>query len=155
MAAWLIEKLGAAHDRAPFSCGHRELDAFLKNLVTQYRKRRLGQTYVATRPGETRVCGYYTVATGSFATDILAQAARSKLPKHPVQTIHLGRLEKRSCFTVSMAVSQQLGVFAVDVLAIDAPSEAFYVRYGFLPLADRARHLYLPMATIEQMFPDQ
>src|SRR5437870_158681 len=92
MDAWVIEKLSTAHDRDPFSCGNAELDRFLKALVRQYAKRRLGQTYVATRPPETRVFGYYTVAAGSFSVNALPEAAHRKLPRHPVPTVYLGRL---------------------------------------------------------------
>ncbi len=39
----------AKHDRSSFSCGQPSLDAFLRTLVTQYEKRRLGRTFVAAR----------------------------------------------------------------------------------------------------------
>lgn len=166
METWAIAKLNAAHERAAFSCGNAELDAFLKTLVNQYTKRRLGQTYVATRPEEMGVCGYYTISAGSFSIGALAEATRKKLPKHPVPTVHLGRLAvdvssqghglgRTLLFhflSQALKVSRELGVFAVDLLAIDEPSKAFYLRYGFIPLEDDSRHLYLPMATVEQIF---
>jgi ribosomal protein S18 acetylase RimI-like enzyme len=166
MDAWAIEKLSAAHDRTVFTCGNASLDTFLKALVSQYAKRRLGQTYVAIRPGETRICGYYTVASGSMAPHDVPQAVRKKLPKHAVPTVHLGRLAVDvscqrlglgrillfHCLAKALQVSRELGVFAVDVLAIDDPSSAFYARYGFIPLEDHPRHLYLSMETVEQLF---
>jgi GNAT superfamily N-acetyltransferase len=166
MDAWAIEKLNAGHDRAAFTCGNAALDTFLQALVNQYAKRRLGHTYVAVRAGETRIGGYYTVASGSLAPQVVPRAVRKKLPRHPVPTVHLGRLavdvscQKLGlgrmllfhCLAKALQVSGELGVFAVDVLAIDDPSSAFYARYGVIPLEDHPRHFYLPMETVEQMF---
>ena len=43
-----------------------------------------------------------------------------------------------------------LGVFAVEVVAIDAQAAAFYATFGFTPLLDDPRHMYLPISAIEQ-----
>jgi hypothetical protein len=80
MADWRIERLGRNHDRASFSCGKPPLDDFLRNLVTQYEKRNLGRIYVAVLPGDTKVCGYYTLASGAIAFQKLpATAATSQI----------------------------------------------------------------------------
>ena len=45
-----------------FDCGKSSLNDFLHVLVTQYEKRNLGRTYVATREGDrARASGYYTL----------------------------------------------------------------------------------------------
>src|SRR4051812_11150577 len=82
--AWIIQKLQKRHDRSQFQCGDSDLDKFIRTLVGQYAKRRLGHTYVATQPDETRVCGYYTVSAGSYALDTLPEADRKRLPRHPL-----------------------------------------------------------------------
>ena len=41
-------------------------------------------------------------------------------------------------------------VFAVEVLAVDGRAAAFYGKYGFTPLLDDPRHMYLPIRTIEE-----
>ena|ERR1700722_6193966 len=92
MADWVIDRLNRSHDRASFSCGNDSLDTFLRTLVGQYERRRLGRTFVATAPEEQKVLGFYTSAAGSFALDALPVSARKGLPKHPLPTIHLGRL---------------------------------------------------------------
>lgn len=166
MTEWTIERLNRSHQREAFHCGNDALDTFLKTLVSQYEKRRIGLTFVAVRPGEQRVFGYYTSAAGSFALDALPHAARKKLPKHPLPTIHLGRLAvDLSCqgqrlgetllfhfLQTAWKASTETAVFAVDVLATDETTCRFYLKYGFLPLEDAPLHLYLPMATVEQMF---
>jgi GNAT superfamily N-acetyltransferase len=166
MAEWQVERLGGAHERAAFACGQASLDRFLQTLVSQYEKRSLGRTFVATEPGQLRVAGYYTLAASSVEVNCLPEATRKKLPRHPVPTIHLGRLAVDQAFRgkrlgetllfhalrAALDLSKQLGAFAVDVWAIDDAARAFYLKYGFLPLEDAPLHLYLPMATVEKMF---
>ncbi len=84
MDEWLIEPLDSSHQRGEFSCGKGPLDNFLRALVSQYEKRKLGRTYVAVRLREKRVYGYYTLASGTVAFQNLPAVAAKKLPKHPV-----------------------------------------------------------------------
>jgi ribosomal protein S18 acetylase RimI-like enzyme len=167
MAEWQIVPLGASHQRGEFSCGKAPLDEFLRTLVRQYEKRRLGRTFVAVRPGEDRVYGYYTLASGAIPFEHLPPTSAKKFPRHPVPVALLGRLAVdraaqrqglgqtllmdalRRC----LALSQQLGIFAVEVLALDESAKGFYVRYGFEVLQDNALHLFLPMKTVEAVFP--
>ena len=81
MADWVIERLRPAHERAAFCCGTPSLDQFLHTLVTQYEKRRLGRTYVATESGALRVAGYYTLAAGSFDVGSLPPVEAKRLPE--------------------------------------------------------------------------
>src|SRR5262245_33479151 len=165
MAEWVIERLARAHDRSEFSCGKPALDTFIRTLVSQYEKRRLGRTWVATETGQARVAGYYTIAAGAFDITSLPEAVRKKLPKHPVPTIHIGRLAvdvayrgqrlgERLLFHAlhtSLDLSEKLGAFAVDLIAIDDDARNFYLKYGFLEVLDDRMHLYLPMQTIADM----
>ena len=162
MADWQIERLDRPHERGAFCCGKAALDEFVRRLVNQYEKKRLGRTFVAVPPGGKRVLGYYTLASGSVPFQNLPSAVAKKLPKHPVPVALLGRLAVdqtsqgqglgewllmdalRRC----LELADQLGIFAVEVVAIDTEAKAFYLKYGFVPLADRELHLYLPMKTV-------
>lgn len=151
------------HDRSAFDCGQASLNDFLRKLVTQYESRKLGRTFVAVQAGDPRVLGYYTLASSAVAFANLPTQESRKLPKHPVPVILLGRLAvDRSCqgrslgemllsdaLERSLELSRSLGVFAVEVLAIDNRAAAYYSKYGFLPLLDDARHMFLPMSTIQ------
>jgi GNAT superfamily N-acetyltransferase len=166
MAEWSVERLDRSHERGEFTCGQALLDNFLRTLVSQYEKRRLGRTYVVVRPGEKRVLGYYTLASGAVSFENLPQQAAKRLPRHHVPVILLARLAVdqsaqgqglggfllgdalRRC----LSLAGQLGVHAVEVDAIDDHARAFYERYGFSPLRDNPLHLYLPMTTIEEAF---
>jgi GNAT superfamily N-acetyltransferase len=163
MGEWQIEPLDRSHQRGDFCCGKAPLDDFLRSLVSQYDKRKLGRTYVAVLPSDKKVSGYYTLASGSIPFQNLPPPIAKKLPKHPVPVALLGRLAVdravqgrhlgeellidalRRC----LELSDQLGIFAVEVMAIDPEAKHFYLRYGFVPLLDNDLHLFLPMKTIE------
>jgi ribosomal protein S18 acetylase RimI-like enzyme len=166
MAEWVVERLSRTHDRSEFCCGNDPLDNFLKNLASQYEKRRLGRTFVAVERGQKRVFGYYTSAAGSVTTDALPPAERKGLPKHPLPTIHLGRLAvDQSCqgkrlgetllfhfLQNALQMSADLGVFGVDVRATDEQAGRFYIKYGIMPLDDAPLHFFLATQIVERMF---
>jgi GNAT superfamily N-acetyltransferase len=165
VADWAIEPFGKHHDRAAFCCGRPELDDFIRARVRQYEKRRLGKTFVAVPPDKPLVMGYYTLAAGAVMFDRLPTKASRKLPKHPVPVVLLARLAvdgtaqgKRvgeglllDALQRSLDLSAGIGVHAVEVHAIDDAASSFYRKYGFTPLLDSPRHLFLPMATIDQI----
>jgi ribosomal protein S18 acetylase RimI-like enzyme len=163
MAEWIIAHVSKEHDRADFSCGKEPLDAFLRSLVTQYEKRRLARTYVAVKPGSIQVAGYYSLAANQLETSALSPALKKKLPKHALPTILLGRLAVDLKFRgqglgerllldaihKTFEAAEKLGIFGVEVWAIDDDASAFYQKYGFTPLADHSHHLLLPLKTAE------
>lgn len=164
MVEWQIERLKSSHERGEFSCGKPPLDDFLRLRVSQYEKRRLGRTYVAVFPRETTVAGYYTLAAGAVPFANLPPDTAKRLPKHPVPVILLARLAVdhnargqglgkallQDALRRCLELSEQLGLFAVEVLAIDADAQGFYSKYGFVPLADNDLHLFLPIKTLEK-----
>ena len=166
MDNWVIESLERPHARDEFRCGKAPLDHFFHALVGQYEKRNRGRTYVAVRPGNQRVYGYYTLASSAVAREILPAKAAKKLPRHPIPVVLLARLAvdqtvqgsglgKRLLIDALLRcrnLSTQLGIHAVEVDAIDEQAKAFYEKFGFVALRDSPLHLYLPIATIEEAF---
>lgn len=165
MADWAIEPFAKHHDRALFCCGQPLLDDFIRSRVRQYEKRRLGKTFVAVPAGKTRVNGYYTLAAGAVMFDQLPAKAVQKLPAHPVPVVLLARLAVDvtaqgnrlgealllDALQRSLNLSAGLGIHAVEVHAINDAAAAFYRKYGFTPLLDSPRHMYLPVTTIDQV----
>lgn len=166
MADRTIERLGRSHVRGEFACGKSPLDDFIRVLVGQYEKRNLGRTYVALRPGESRVIGYYTLASGAISFRDLPPDAARTLPKHPVPVVLLARLAvDRSArgerlgeallmdaLSRCLGLADPVGIHAAEVDAIDEEAKSFYLKYGFVPLLDDPHHLYLPIATIQSAF---
>jgi GNAT superfamily N-acetyltransferase len=161
----MIEPFGNAHDCSAFACGKPSLDDFLRTRAGQYEKRRLGKTFVAVPEGDKRVIGYYTLAAGAITFEHLPTEASRKLPKHPIPVILLARLAvdqsargKRlgaglllDALQRALDLSKNFGAHAVEVNALDESAVAFYFKYGFVPLLDNPKHLYLPLATIEKV----
>lgn len=163
MHDWVIEPLSRLHQKDTFCCGHSSLDNFIRLYVSQYEKRRLGRTYVAVPARQKRVAGFYTLSSGLVAFQNLPKRAAKSLPKHPIPVILLARLAVdnsvrgqglgalllRDALGRCLDLSTQLGVFAVEVDAIDQSAKLFYEKYGFVPLTDNPLHLFLAIASIE------
>ncbi len=165
MDDWRIEPLARTHIRGRFECGQPSLNDFLRTLVSQYEKRHLGRTYVAVWGTDPQVFGYYTVASGAVAFDHVPAEAAKKLPGHPLLVVLVARLavdrtvqgqrlgEKLmlDALARSLELSDELGIHAVVVDAIDQQAKAFYQKYRFITLLDSEFHLYLPITTIRTL----
>lgn len=163
--AWVIERLGKHHDRGEFACGQPLLDDWLKLRSSQYEKKDLARTYVAIRPGETVVRGYYAIASHRVSYEALPDDQAKGLPHIDVPVVLLGRLAvDRSAqgqrlgelllmdaLRRSAHIADQVGIRAVEVDAIDDSARRFYLKYGFTALLDDPNHLFLPMQVIRKL----
>lgn len=157
---FVIEPLEKSHRREDFDCGETSLNEFLRKYARQNAERGLGRTFVAVLPGEKQVKGYYTLSSGSIAFE----AVPEKLPRYPVPVAHLGRLAVDltmrgeglgellliDALQRTLAVAEELGIYAVELNALTERAKNFYLKYGFVPLKDDDKHLYLPIKTIIQ-----
>jgi ribosomal protein S18 acetylase RimI-like enzyme len=155
-----IELLSTKHDRVSFDCGEPSLNTYLKQYARQNDEKGLGRTYVATETGQ-RIEGYYTISTGAVKFDDVP----AKLPKYPVPVVHLGRLAidmgsqgkglgellLLDALKRASLAADQLGIYAVEVRALNDSARRFYQKYGFTSLLDNEHHLYLPMKTIRKL----
>lgn len=164
MAGWQIEILADDHERGAFSCGKPSLDVFIRTQAGQYARKDVGRTFVAIRPSERTVIGYYTLAASSIEFATLPPATSKRLPRHPVPTVLLGRLAVdvsargtglgrgllADALLRTVRIADDLGVFAVHAHAIDDEAKAFYTHFGFVALSDQERHMFLPIATVRK-----
>ena len=165
MPPWTIRRLNASHDRNSFDCGQPSLDDWLKHKAGQFDRRDLSRTYVATRPDEVLVQGYYAISTHRVQHDVLPPDEAKRLPRLDVPVVLLGRLAvDRAAQGVglgaallvdalrrSVQIADEVGIRAVEVDAIDDNARKFYVKYGFRPLSDDPHHLMLPMHEIRKL----
>ena len=161
-----ISRLGRDHVRERFDSGVAALDDFLRRFARQNDQRGLSWTYVATRPGERDVLGYLTIRAGQVACRDLPPGERKRLPRYPVPMLHVARLavdrqargmgigEQLLMYALRKAVdaADELGVWGVEVIAKDETARSFYTRYGFKPLVDDQRHLYVSLKTVRKAF---
>ena len=157
----IIERLSPHHDRREFDCGIEELNTYLQRYSNQHERKGIGRTYVATRDGETRVLGYYTISSSAVAFDVVPE----NLPQHPVPVALIGRLavDKSArglrlgetllihALRSAQLAARIVGIYAVVVDALDESARSFYLKYGFNELTDDNLHLYLPMKAIERL----
>lgn len=162
MPTWQIEHLSRHHDRSGFDCGVAALNDWLKKLVSQYEKRDLARAYVAVAPGNPQVLGYYAISNHRVGYDALPPDQSKGLPQIDVPVVLLGKLavdqtakgQGLGAFLLvdalrrSLYLADQIGVRAIEVDAIDDAAKGFYLKFGFTPLLDDERHLFLPMQTI-------
>lgn len=155
---FVVEPLGKKHQRQNFDCGEESLNLFFKNYARQNSEKGLGKTFVAVRLGDTEVCGYYTLSSSSVSFEIVPE----NLPRYPIPTAHLGRLAVNikskglglggflliDALRRTLLVAHELGIYAIDVFALNSMAKSFYLKYGFVELNDDDHHLYLTIATL-------
>ena len=160
----VFEPLQAHHDRHSFDRGKSPLNQFLQRQARQNADRNVGVTHVAvTEPGDSRVLAHYTLLTRVVEAEIVPN---KKLPRGEIGVALLGRLAVdksaqrqglyrlcllRAMFQVESA-AREIGLHALVLDALDDEARAWYLRlnFGFQPLLDDPKHLYLPVETIRQ-----
>lgn len=134
-------------------------------LAGQFDRRNLARTFVATRAESARVPGYYALSSHRVVYDALPVEESRGLPKLDIPVILLGRLAVDQsvqgqglgayllldALRRSLAISQEIGIRAVEVDAIDESARKFYLKYGFRPLMDDPHHLFLQMHVVRQL----
>lgn len=165
MEKWSIVRLDASHDRSSFDCGNQMLNEWLLSRAGQYERRDLSRVYVATRPGESIVCGYYAISTHRVVFDDMSAVESKGLPRIDIPVLLIGRLAVDTSnqgqglgalllvdvLRRALRVSEQVGIRAVEVDAIDDTAKAFYLRFGFHSLLDDPKHLFMPIHEIRKL----
>jgi predicted GNAT family N-acyltransferase len=161
-----FEPLGQQHNRAAFSCGVETLDAYLQRLAGQDARKRAAAPFVLTYDGRT-IAGYYTLSQYAIELEDVPEEVAKKLPKYAlVPATLLGRLTVSIDFRGkglgqallmdalyrSLKLSAQIASTGVVVDSKDETAHAFYLKYGFIHLPEVDKRLFLPMATIDQLF---
>ncbi len=161
----IIEQLTRRHDRVAFDCEKDDLNNFLKSFARQNDEKGLGRTYVLALPDESKIYGYYTISSGAVEFDFLSEEQRKNLPGFPVPVSHIGRLAVDKTakgnrlgefllmdgFKKTLNAAKEIGIYAVEVRALDDDAKSFYLKYGFTELLDDPLHLYLSIKTIKKL----
>ena len=159
----IIAPLNPTHDRTNFQCGVETLDRYIKKQAKQDTNRHISRVFVATKPEVPEVVvGYYTLSTLSIELNQLPQKLARKLPRHPVPAALIGRLAVSNsaqrqgvgkmlladAIKRTLAVSDQIAIYAMVVDAIDEKAKGFYELFGFARLSDDNLRLFLPLKSI-------
>jgi GNAT superfamily N-acetyltransferase len=151
------------HERKTFACGNTTLDRYLAQQAGQDMLRGVAAVFVATRPRETAVLGYYTLSQASVLLGALPLSQQKRLPRYPAvpvtllgrlavhHALHgqgLGALLLGDAYRRVAAVAQEVASTGILVDAIDEAATQFYARFGFVAFPDSPHRLFLPMPTM-------
>jgi len=163
---FFFEPLGAAHDRAAFSCEEPRLENYLKTQARQDARKKLAAVFIMTADGK-NIAGFYTLSQYTIRSGEIPDEIRSKLTKHEqIPATLIGRLARHAAqrgtgagdlllvdaLRRCLAISAEAASWAVVVEAKTESRSAFYKKFGFQAFPSRPLKLFLPIATIEKMF---
>ncbi len=156
----IISPLETLHDRAGFQCNIKALDHYIHKQAGQDIKRRISRIFVAALPDTPKnVLGYYSLSALSIELSQLPANLAKRLPKHPIPAALIGRLAVSKnaqgygigkmlladAVKRTLAVSDQIGIYAMVVDAIGNDAKGFYEQYGFTRFSDHGSRLFLPL----------
>jgi ribosomal protein S18 acetylase RimI-like enzyme len=155
-----IEPLAKAHSRANFMCGNDRIDSYFRETVSQDLKRKYATCFVAREIATDRVAGFYTLSSSNVPLTEVPEPLANKLPRYPtVPAVLIGWLGRHIDYTglglgeallfdaIKTVSTAPIGAHTIFADAIDDRAAAFYAAFGFMPLIQRPRSLYLPVAT--------
>lgn len=137
------QPLAASHLLDGFACGEASLDDWLKRRALPNQLSGASRTFVVA-DGQGRVFGYYAMAAGAVAHQLATSGVRRNMPDpipvmvlarlavdHRAQGIQLGAGLLQNAVHRAVAVSQNAGVRALLVHALNEQAKQFYAHYGF------------------------
>lgn len=136
------ELLNATHHLDDFDCGEEALNSWLKRNALKNQQNQASRTFVICQ--NNNVVGFYALAAGSVSHQFVSGGLRRNMPA-PIPVVVLGRLAidlahqgqqlgaalLKDAVLRASAVSQQVGVKALLVHALNDKVKAFYLNYGF------------------------
>lgn len=137
------QPLAAAHLLDEFACGETSLDEWLRRRALANQLSGASRTFVvADQAG--RVYGYCAMAAGAVSHQTATGSVRRNMPDpvpvmvlarlatdHRAQGIKLGAALLQDAVNRAVTVSQNAGVRALLVQALNERAKQFYVHYGF------------------------
>jgi GNAT superfamily N-acetyltransferase len=155
----IIVPLASHHQRQAFDCGEESLNVFLRQFARQGLSKRISRTSVAVEDETApQILGYHT----TLVTTLKFEQLPAKISKAGIPALLLARLAVDvqqqgrgigeflllDVLRRAVIISEQTGLYAVVLDALNERARKFYLRYGFEELVDDPLHLFLPIETI-------
>lgn len=155
-----IEQIAKEHKTRGFDCGEAELNSFLTRFALKNDNNDIGRTYVAVRPDQPDVMGYYTISSGTVTFDQLP--TELTLPVYPIPTAHIGKLATDmsvqgqglgeallfDALCKAELAAREIAIRVVELITLNERAKSFYLQYGFSELKDDPMRLYLKIETV-------
>jgi GNAT superfamily N-acetyltransferase len=156
-----IERLGKAHDRAAFNCGHPSLDDWFRHRASQDERRNVARVFVAV-DDMLGVVGFYSLSSFTLSLESLPDEIGRKLPRYDaIPAALIGRLARdervygqgvgelllADAIRRILGAGKTLAIFAIVVEAKDENAVRFYRGYGFRAFPLQPDRLFLLTAT--------
>ncbi|MEH1784086.1 GNAT family N-acetyltransferase [Nostoc sp.] len=166
-AKWNFVPIDKKHRRDTFDCGYAILNDYLKKYARQNHIKGIAKTFVAISTSVSlKINGYYTVSASVIEYESLPESYHRGMPAYPIPVMLIGRLAVDNsvkgqglggellvdALYRAVRASQEIGMYAVRVDAIDLQAKEFYLKYEFIPFQDNELSLFLPIATIVREF---
>ncbi|MCB2206212.1 GNAT family N-acetyltransferase [bacterium] len=124
-------------------------------------KQGMSVTYVLHKENDFGILGFYAISMAEIKTIDIQKNLIKGLPHHPIPAVRIGRLavsaahrEKGyggvllwAAIEKSLSLSNNIGAQAIEAHAKNEMARAFYIKHGFVSLADDKDHMYLAMDT--------
>ncbi len=152
-----IEALGKQHNRATFTCGQADLDAWFRQRATQDERRNVARVFVAV-DDDLGVVGFCSLGAFTLTLDHFPGELAGKLPRYDaipaaligrlardvrVRGRGLGELLLADAIVRILGAGRALTVFAIVVDAKDERASRFYTEFGFRSFPLHPNRLFL------------
>ena len=140
-----------------FDCGVPSLESWLLDHARSAAAGGSARTFVVTDRELGRVVGYHALTVASLSHESAVARVTKGMPRHEIPAVLLARLAVdsavqgrglgawllRDAMLRTVAASEEVGIRALLVHAIDDSARAFYARFGFEPSPTDAHNLQL------------
>jgi len=148
------------HDTSAFESGNTTLDEWLLKRALKNQDNGASRTFVICE--ETKVIGYYSLATGSVERDVATGNFSRGMPE-PIPVIVLGRLAidknhqgqrlgaalLKDVMLRTVNIASNVGIRGLLVHAISEDARRFYLKYGFQESPMESMTLLLSIKTLK------
>lgn len=141
------EPLGPDHILKGFDCGAASLNVWLLEHARAAASAGSARTYVIVDAEQGRVVGYQAMAAASIDHEEATARVAKGMPRYSIPAVLLARLAVdttvqgrglgawllRDAMLRSVSASEELGIRAMLVRALDNSAREFYMRFGLEP----------------------